>query len=214
MHRQVMLAVRDGQLAQLQWLRLTWAGARSGSLPIRQPVADAVAVLCVCSDVMPMRRVTSLLTNGQQVCNELDVGVGRGVTSSRFACYGGDELRGSTTLVKRARPTPLCEQVLFTRQRRHITSVGLSMEGGPAAARRGARSCCEPAADDFPRLRWYLSMRIRLPRQGLEWARVPTDFVSPRTALLASLTGVDERRGRMVSLALASASICRHRGRC
>jgi hypothetical protein len=74
MHRQVMFAVRDGQLAQLQGLRLTWAGACASGLPIRQPVADTidVAILCVCFDMMPLRSAARLSTNGQQVRNELE----------------------------------------------------------------------------------------------------------------------------------------------
>jgi hypothetical protein len=73
-HRQVMFAVRDGQLAQLQWLRLTWAGACPSGLPIRQPVADTVdvVILCVRFDMMPVHRAAGLLTNGQQVRNELE----------------------------------------------------------------------------------------------------------------------------------------------
>jgi hypothetical protein len=74
MYRQVMFAVRDGQLAQLQRLRLTWAGACTSGLPIRQSVADTVdvAVLCVRFDIMPEHRAAGLLANGQQVCNELE----------------------------------------------------------------------------------------------------------------------------------------------
>jgi hypothetical protein len=69
MHSQVMFTVRDWQLAEMQGLRLTWAGTYASGLPVRQPVADAVdvAVHCVRFDMMPEHRAAGLSTNGQQV---------------------------------------------------------------------------------------------------------------------------------------------------